>query len=154
RMPANGWTSEALLALPSLQHLQHERVLLARGEHGRELIRDTLTQRGAQLTVLPLYRRYQPYYPSEQINDIFCDFQPEVIVALSGETLNNLNDICRSDPEPARRALVVVPAERVAEQAHNAGFHQVLVPEGLSDEQLIASVAARLNAGLDDTTHG
>jgi uroporphyrinogen-III synthase len=154
RMPADGWTSEALLALPPLQHLHHQRVLLARGEHGRELIRDTLIERGAQLTVLPLYRRYQPYYPEKPSERFCCEFQPEVIVALSGETLNNLNDICRNRPDPARRALIVVPAERIAEQARNAGFCQVLVPDGLKDAQLIASVAARLNTGMDDTTHG
>ncbi|MFW5825815.1 MAG: uroporphyrinogen-III synthase, partial [Marinobacter sp.] len=52
--PGGGFTSEALLQLPALQHLEHHRVLLARGEQGRELIRETLAQRGARVTALPL----------------------------------------------------------------------------------------------------
>lgn len=144
RRPSDGWTSEALLALPSLQNLNNDRVLLARGEHGRELIRQTLEERGARVTVLPLYRRFCPYYPSEIIDDLFNRFCPEVIVALSGETLNNL---VKTDPDalPAlHQALLVVPAERVAEQARQAGFGSILVPEGLADPDLVISVASQL----------
>ena len=150
RRPSNGWTSEALLALPSLKNLAHERVLLARGEHGRELIRQTLEARGARVTVLPLYRRFCPYYPSEVIDERFNRFCPEVIVALSGETLNNL---VQTDPDalPAlHQALLVVPAERVAEQARQAGFGHILVPDGLADHDLVASAASRL---IPKTSH-
>ena len=144
RRPSEGWTSEALLALPSLQNLEHERVLLARGEHGRELIRQTLESRGARVTVLPLYRLFCPYYPSETIDEVCNRFRPEVIVALSGETLNNL---VTTDPGalPAlQQALLVAPAERVAEQARQAGFGHILVPDGLADRDLVTSVASRL----------
>lgn len=144
RRPAQGWTSEALLALPSLQHLEHEKVLLARGEHGRELIRQTLEQRGARVTVLPLYRRSRPYYPPEQVQHNFDDFRPEVIIALSGETLNNLIEIGQNHLQALYQAVLVVPAERIAEQARSAGFSNPLVPDGLADVDLVTSVASRL----------
>lgn len=150
RMPAHGWTSEALLALPSLQRLEHQRVLLARAEHGRELIRQTLEQRGARITVLPLYRRFRPYYPPEQVQDNFDAFEPEVIIVLSGETLNNLIETGTDHPQMLDKALLVVPADRIAEQARIAGFSNVLVPEGLTDPELLASVAARLAQGAAD----
>lgn len=144
RKPPQGWTSEALLALPSLQKLEHDRVLLARGEHGRELIRQTLEQRGARVTVLPLYRRLRPYYAPQQIQNNFSEFRPEVIIALSGETLNNLIDIGSGHPQALFNALLVVPAERITEQARTAGFSNLLVPDGLADTDLITSVASRL----------
>jgi uroporphyrinogen-III synthase len=144
RKPAGGWTSEALLALPSLQSLNNEKVLLARGEHGRELIRQTLEERGARVTALPLYRRFRPYYPEEQINNIFRGFRPEVIIALSGETLNNLIATDPDNLDALHQALLVVPAERVADQARNAGFGYPFVPEGLADQELVTSVASRL----------
>ncbi len=138
------WTSEALLAHPSLQHLEHEKVLLARGEQGRELIRQTLEQRGARVTVLPLYRRLQPYYPADKLSEIFTGFRPEAVIALSGETLNNLKDMAREYPHALDTALVVVPADRVAEQARATGFSNPVVPDGLSDRELVNCVAVRL----------
>lgn len=144
RKPARGWTSEALLALPSLQQLAHERVLLARGEQGRELIRQTLEQRGARVTALPLYRRFRPYYAPEQIQDNFSVFRPDVIIALSGETLNNLIDIGSGHPQALYDALLVVPAERITEQARIAGFSNLLIPDDLTDASLVTSVASRL----------
>lgn len=146
QQPEQGWTSEALLALPSLQHLSGDKVLLARGDHGRELIRQTLEQRGARVTVLPLYRRTQPYYPPEQVREIFDSFQPEVMIALSGETLNNLNDTAPGYRQSLNNALVVVPAERIAKQARSDGYENLLVPDGLDDQSLVASVASRLSA--------
>ncbi|MFO8141626.1 MAG: uroporphyrinogen-III synthase [Marinobacter sp.] len=144
RKPARGWTSEALLALPSLQNLENQKVLLARGEHGRELISQTLVQRGAQITVLPLYRRFPPYYPPERVQDNFIAFQPEVIIALSGETLNNLVKTGPDHHPALYQALLVVPAERIAEQARSAGFSNLLVPDGLADVELVTSVVSRL----------
>ncbi|MBJ6135989.1 uroporphyrinogen-III synthase [Marinobacter litoralis] len=146
RQPKQGWTSEALLELPSLQNLAGDKVLLARGEQGRELIRQTLEQRGAKVSVLPLYRRAQPYYPPEQVDEIFGSFRPEVIIALSGETLNNLNALAPDHHSSLHRTLVVVPAERVARQAENAGFRNLIVPNGLDDQNLVTSVASTLAA--------
>lgn len=55
--PFAGFTSEALLALPEFQHLQGRRILILRGEGGREHLRDSLMARGAQVDYLEVYRR-------------------------------------------------------------------------------------------------
>lgn len=148
RRPPEGWTSEALLALPSLQNLQGERVLLARGETGRELIRETLESRGARVTLLPLYRRFRPDHPPEQIRATFDTFAPEAIVALSGETLNNLIALCANSGHNLYDRLLIVPADRVAEQARAAGFRNPCIPGSLADNDIVATVAAQL-AGRD-----
>lgn len=140
--PADGFTSEALLALPSLQQLKHEKVLLARGDQGRELIRETLMERGASVTVLPLYRR-QPANPSrEQLTDSLDRFQPGVIVALSGETLNNFIALSNNSSHNWRKSLLLVPTERVARQARDAGFARVICASGMADEDIVNRVIA------------
>lgn len=144
RRPPEGWTSEALLALPSLQKIQGERVLLARGETGRELIRETLESRGARVTLLPLYRRFRPNHPPEQVRAILDTFAPEAIVALSGETLNNLIALCANNSHNLYTRLLVVPAERVAEQARAAGFRNPCIPGSLADKDIVARVAMQL----------
>lgn len=148
RRPPDGWNSEALLALPSLQNLQNERVLLARGESGRELIRKTLESRGARVTLLPLYRRFRPSHSSEQIRAVLDGFAPEAIVALSGETLDNLVALCANSSHNLYDRVLIVPADRVAKQARAAGFKHPCIPGSLADNDIVATVAAQL-AGQD-----
>ncbi|MCM0614275.1 uroporphyrinogen-III synthase [Marinobacter sediminum] len=144
RKPVDGWTSEALLELPSLAQVRGERVLLVRGDNGRELIRQTLKDRGARVTILPLYRRSIPDYSPEEVGGILGDFAPEAIVALSGETLNNLIALCANSGHNLYDRLLIVPAERVAEQARAAGFRNPCTPGSLADNDIVATVAAQL----------
>jgi uroporphyrinogen-III synthase len=144
RKPTQGWTSEALLALPSLQNLKNQRVLLARGGEGRDLLRNTLRQRGAQITVLPLYERFCPQYSAEQLTSAMDGFDPDAVITLSGETLKNLVALCVKNDHNLYRKLLIVPVERVAEQAQAAGFTNPLVPAGLTDKNIVASVIAKL----------
>ena len=55
--PRTGFDSEALLELDCLRHLPGKRVLICRGDGGRELVAETLQRRGAEVDVLALYRR-------------------------------------------------------------------------------------------------
>lgn len=146
--PPSGWTSEALLALPSLASLQGEQVLLARGETGRELIRDTLEARGARVRPLPLYRRCRPEYTAEQLRSQFQTFAPDALIVLSGETLNNLIALSANSSHNLYDRLLIVPADRVAEQARAAGFTNPCIPGSLADNDIVARVAEQL-AGRD-----
>ncbi|HLV78483.1 MAG TPA: uroporphyrinogen-III synthase [Marinobacter sp.] len=148
--PDQGWTSEALLAHPDLQQIRHDKVLIARGEQGRELTRQTLEHRGARVTVLPLYRRAQPDYPAAKLEEVFRDFQPEAIIALSGETLTNLRNLAGEYLPVTAHALVVVPTERVADQARALGFNRPVIPDGLSDPELVRSLARWLQPPAGD----
>ncbi|MEX0605088.1 MAG: uroporphyrinogen-III synthase [Marinobacter sp.] len=142
--PATGFTSEHLLELPDLATLAGERILLARGEQGRELLRDTLTQRGADVTELALYRRDCPTYSNAQREDALGTFSPEVIITLSGETLNNLVALSQNTNHNLKQQLLVVPAERVAQQARNAGFKWISLPAALDDNAILTCITEQL----------
>ena len=64
--PAEGDDSEALLELPALREAiarPDPRVLIMRGEGGRELLAERLRELGASVEYLELYRRELPHYP-------------------------------------------------------------------------------------------
>ncbi len=148
RQPESGHTSEDLLQLPELATLDHEKVLVVRGEEGRELIPQTLEKRGARVTMLPLYRRYCPDYDEATLKAMLNDFSPEAIVTLSGETLNNLIALSENTGHNLEETLLVVPVERIAEQARLAGLRRTCIPGSLADSTIVAAVAEQL-ASLD-----
>lgn len=149
--PSTGVDSEALLALPELARLSGQKVLLARGENGRELLRDTLQQRGAQVTPLALYRRQCPADAGQRLDTLLRDFDPHAVVLLSGETLNNFIALGENSDHTLYQRLLVVPVQRVADQAARAGFHNLCIPPELSDHQVIAAVAQHLAPTAPDT---
>ncbi len=144
RQPIDGHTSEALLALPELAQLNHEKVLIVRGEQGRDLLPETLTDRGANVTLLPLYRRFAPDHDQATLEGAISGFDPEVVVTLSGETLNNLISLSNNTGHNLEHCLMVVPVERIADQAHKAGIKRTCVPESLADSAIVAAVAQQL----------
>ncbi len=142
--PPDGFTSEHLLALPGLQAPAGEKVLLARGARGRELIRDTLVQRGAEVTELCLYERRQPALTGADLQAHLGHFDPHAIVALSAETLNNLMALGENSDHNLKQRLLVVPVARVAEQARDAGFARVITPDSLTDDAIATAIAEHL----------
>ena len=148
RQPINGHTSEALLDLPELAHFEHEKVMIVRGEQGRDLIPETLSARGARVTLLPLYRRFAPEHDEAALRYGITNFAPEIVVTLSGETLNNLISLSNNTGHNLKKCLMVVPVERIADQAHKAGLPHTCVPESLADHAIVAAVAHQL-ASLD-----
>lgn len=142
--PVAGFTSEHLLALPDLATPAGDQILLACGEKGRDLIHDTLKQRGAEITRLALYRRQCPAYNNAELEAALNIFNPEVVITLSGETLNNLVALSQNTNHNLKQQLLVVPAERVAQQARNAGFERVGLPAALDDNAILNCIADQL----------
>lgn len=55
--PERGFNSEAVLALPGLRAVAEKRILVCRGETGRDWLAARLRERGAEVAVMPFYRR-------------------------------------------------------------------------------------------------
>lgn len=120
-----GGGSEALLELDGLQpdHLQGRKVLIIRGEGGRELLAQTLTQRGAEVVYAEVYRRARPAADPQLIKKIWQAERPDAIVITSGEGLQNLIDM--TDPADQNILLhtpLVVLSTRLQTLAQTLGF--------------------------------
>ncbi|MBS3803862.1 MAG: uroporphyrinogen-III synthase [Oleiphilaceae bacterium] len=144
QVPREGFSSEHLLALPTLKSPSGERVLLAQGERGRELIHDTLKERGAAVSRLILYRRQPPALAAADVESQLVTFNPDAVVALSGETLNNLIALGENNDHNLKQRLLVVPVERVAQEARRCGFHNLCLPANLTDDAIAAGIASHL----------
>ncbi|MDX1800772.1 MAG: uroporphyrinogen-III synthase [Marinobacter sp.] len=148
--PDTGFASEDLLQLPALREPSGSKVLVACGEGGRGLIQSTLRERGARVTELVLYRRYQPAYTPAAVNEALNLFDPDALITLSGETLNNLIALGENTDHNLKQRLLVVPVERVAETARAAGFRMVCIPASLDDDAIAVAIGRALNNNASD----
>ena len=142
--PPSGHDSEALLSCPAFQPeaVAGEKILIARGDRGRELLRNTLGDRGARVEVLPLYERTPVEWPEATLREHLTTFDPDTVLALSGETLKRLLEVGQNADSKLRERCLVVPVERVAQQARDAGFRDVRVAPAMTPDGLIDACGA------------
>lgn len=120
--PVDGADSEALLALPELQQVAGQRVVIIRGEGGRELLADTLRARGAQVEYAEVYRRTVPTADTAVLSNRWRNDGIDAVTVTSNQTLQNLYDLL--DPvgrECLLRTPLVVVSPRAEELARRLG---------------------------------
>ncbi|QXH51364.1 uroporphyrinogen-III synthase [Pseudomonas fakonensis] len=141
--PASGDDSEALLGLPALRQALAgvvPRVLIARGEGGRELLAERLAEQGASVEYLELYRRCLPEYPAGTLARRIDGERLNGLVVSSGQGLAHLQQIAGTDWLRLSRLTLFVPSPRVAEQARALGARQIVDCRGASAAALLAAV--------------
>lgn len=139
--PAADMTSEALLALPQLGEVVNHRVLVIKGEGGRATLREELARRGARVDELACYRRACPALGPGELAGRLSQWKIGLILISSGEGLANL--LALLSPEETSKFTTVtllVPSERVARMAGEAGFSRVVTAENASDNAMIRAL--------------
>lgn len=131
--------SEALLALPELREMHAQRVMILRGDGGRELLGDTLTARGASVEYASCYQRSAAHVTVAALLGARAD----VITITSSEALTYLRAML--DTHLALLATpLLVPHARIAALATQQGWQNVILT-GAGDAGLLAALSARLH---------
>lgn len=138
--PHERMDSEGLLALPALQadQVKGQHFLLLRGKGGRELIANTLTERGAHVSSCELYHRLFPEQNARLLQEAIQ--AADSIIINSGESLENFLRLAGSSS--AFGKTLVVPGERVAQIARQAGFQHIIVAANATDEATLDAIHA------------
>ncbi len=118
---AAGYDSEHLLAEDALRNVEGKRIRIIRGSEGRELLADTLRERGAEVDYLSVYERRLPEVGPETLADLESRWRQgriNVITIMSVQSLENLArllpDWCAGQLESTP---LVTPAGRVLKEA-------------------------------------
>jgi uroporphyrinogen-III synthase len=139
QVPASSFDSEGLLELPSLADVTGKRVIIFRGEGGREFLGSALRARGATVDHVPCYRRVAPQTGAEGLVEAMRDGRAHALTLTSSEGLDNLVAALG----PAGRTLIAnLPVfaahARIAERAREHGLRAVETAGG--DAGLLAGV--------------
>ncbi|GAB4177030.1 MAG: hypothetical protein OHK0026_10440 [Rhodocyclaceae bacterium] len=141
--------SEALLEAPQLAEaaVRGARVVIFRGDGGRELLGDTLAARGASLEYATCYRRAKPRADPSPLLELWERGELDAITLTSSEGLRNLWDMLgESGRARLREAALFVPHPRIAEQARALGLKDIRITAP-GDEGLTAGLIEHFSAG-------
>lgn len=138
-LPKHGFNSEALLELPLLHKVQGKKIVIIRGIGGRDLLADTLRQRGAIISYIEVYQRVLPKHKeSSGYSHQNCD----IIAVTSQQGLRNL--ITLSDNKEQLFATALASnSQRTAELARELGFaNDIIISAEPSDEAMATIIAS------------
>jgi uroporphyrinogen-III synthase len=136
--------SEHLLQALDLDRLLGRRVLVVRGEGGRELMPDALRGAGAQVETVAAYRRSVPASSAELAAQLAGLLDgPNDWIITSSEALRGLVSLVAPEAQDRlRRQRLIVPHARIHETACALGFTR-LVLTGSGDERLLAALQSQ-----------
>ena len=142
--------SEHLLQNLDLATFSGRRVLIVRGDGGRELLADALRAAGATVEAVAAYRRSTPVLTQElaaRLRALLA--QPNDWIITSSEALRGLAGLVEAlEPENDnwrlrfRQQRLVVPHARIAETAHALGLRHVTLT-GSGDARLLAALQSQ-----------
>lgn len=140
--PSKQFNSEALLAMHELQRVDGQNIVIFRGVGGRELLADSLRQRGAHVDYIECYQRIRPNTDSSELSEQLSQESVDAVVVTSNEGLQNLYDMLRDDDRlRLLKAQLFVVSERAKELAHTLGFLKpAIVVSKASDEGILAGL--------------
>lgn len=141
-VPSTGFDSEALLAEPALQAVGGQRVVIFRGDGGRELLGDTLQVRGASVEYVTCYRRARPDADAGALIALLARGEIDAVTVSSSEGARNLFEMVgEGGREGLRRTPLFAPHARIAAAARVLGCEQV-VETAPADEGIAAALTA------------
>ena len=142
--------SEGLLALPELQSATGKNVLILRGNGGRELLADVLSELGAQVSYVECYRRH---YLHTDGTPLLQEWQAAGVDSVIISSSKLFRQLIRLLPETASDWLSsqhwFVPSQRTADEIHQAGFNSVTIMSGVQHDAVVAA----LQNNPEDITH-
>lgn len=139
--------SEALLGLPALAEVAGKRIVIFRGQGGRERLGDTLAARGARVEYAECYRRVRPQPDASAAAPSWTRGALDAVTVSSAEGLYNLDAMLGAwRRDWLRESPLFVTHARVAEQAARLGARNAVIA-GAGDEEFAARLVAYFRDG-------
>lgn len=140
--PRDRETSEVLLQLPELQNIVGKKVLILRGNGGRELLGEALASRGAMVNFCECYQRCNRHYDGTEEAMRWQNRGITTLVITSGEMLQQLWSLI---PRWYRESWLLtcdllVVSERLAKLARELGWRNIKVAESADNDALLRAL--------------
>lgn len=133
--------SESLLALHELQDIKGKQIALFRGNEGRTVLRETLTERGANVIEIPVYQRRLPRKETLQRLTISDEGLPDVVITCSIDALKNLQILMDAKIWQALKSRpFIMVGLRMDAFAANLGIRSRILAKAAKDKEVIEAL--------------
>ncbi len=114
-----------------------------RGVGGRETLRQSLEARGAQVDSLVCYERQPVSLEPDALAALLDRERVDLVLLSSGEGLAHFTALLpHGETTKLRELTVIVPSQRVAEQASALGWQRVRVADSATDDAMVEAARA------------
>ncbi len=145
-MPKHEFSSEGLLAEPSMQRVAGQKITIVRGTGGREKLGLTLQARGAEVDYLEVYRRCRPEADNRSLVRSLAEDRLKVTTITSGEALENLLSMLDEASNASLRKLpLIVVSDRLRQLAQQLGFERITISRQSTDAAILETLTTLLN---------
>jgi uroporphyrinogen-III synthase len=139
QFPRDRHDSEGLLALPAFADVRGKRVVIFRGDGGRDLLGDTLRARGATVDHIACYRRKAPTAGVQGLAAVLRGGQAQAVTLTASEGASNLCNVVDGDSLAVLQRLpAFAPHPRIAARARELGLAAIETASG--DAGIIAAL--------------
>lgn len=134
--------SEGLLYHPLLQDLTGRHAYIVRGQSGREILHDTLLERGAKLDYIQAYTRQFPReYDARRVTNALHSGEIQYVMLTSFAAFENLYRMLGDEAQSClKRAHLVAPGARVAQKIAECYPFSVIMAKNASDREMLAAL--------------
>jgi uroporphyrinogen-III synthase len=145
--PNEGFDSEHLLAEKALTDVAGKNIWIVRGEDGRELLAETLRERGATVSYLAVYGRQPTVFSDSQLTALERDWLAGHVNLVTAMSVASLDNLVRLLPTRCRESLrqlpLVSPSNRVLQRASELGVgNPLFLSDGPGASAMIKALLA------------
>ena len=137
-VPQSGFTSEALLSDTAFSNIKGQKILIIRGQGGREHLRENLLLRGAHVDYAEVYQRQLPSNRNPlQLNEL--ESKNSAVLLYSVESAQNLWSLCtKEEREWLTNVKFIVGSQRIAEAITRVGWlNNSIIADNSSDQAIL-----------------
>jgi len=132
--PTQAIGSEGVLMLPELEDVVDKNIVIVRGRGGRELLADTLAERGAKISYIEVYKRVLASPTDEQCKKATT---ADIVMCTSVAGVTNLCALLSEGIKLVLEKPLIVLSERIKQHALSLGFKNVMISANASDQAVI-----------------
>ncbi|WP_428623207.1 uroporphyrinogen-III synthase [Sedimenticola sp.] len=139
-VPEFSFDSEGLLETPELKDVAGKRILILRGNGGRELLGEALQERGASVDYAEVYQRACPEIDSEPLLYRWRD-DVDVVTVTSNILLENLFSMLGEKGQPLlQQTPMIVVSDRMRQHARELGCREVYLARSADEQDLLEAI--------------
>jgi uroporphyrinogen-III synthase len=133
--------AQALLDTLETEEVNHQRVVIFKGDSENPILEEGLSKRGAHVFPITCYQRQRTQDDPEPLLHALSNGRIDVIVTSSGDGLQSLIQILPATLQSIACQLpVVVVSKRIRDMAKNFGFSKIILAKDTSDEAITLAI--------------